>query len=57
VLGLIRAVYDNPEGKTRVAIDDYAAAFERLAAAMDASPNLRAAIRRQYGTGARMARL
>ena len=57
VLGLIRGVYDNPEGKTRVQIDDYAAAFERLAAALEASPNIRAALRRQYGSGGRMVRL
>lgn len=52
VLALIRGVYDNPTGSTRVAIDDYSAAYAALSAQMDASPALAAAIRSQYGTGA-----
>jgi hypothetical protein len=52
VLALIRDVYDNPTGAQRVAIDDYAASYQRLQAQMDASPFLASAIRRQYGVGA-----
>lgn len=52
VLALIKGVYDNPTGSTRVAIDDYSAAYGALSAQMDASPFLAANIRRQYGAGA-----
>lgn len=52
VLALIKGVYDNPTGSTRVAIDDYSAAYAALSAQMDASEFLAAAIRRQYGVGA-----
>jgi hypothetical protein len=52
VIGLIKGVYDNPTGSTRVAIDDYSAAYGALSAQMDASPFLAANIRRQYGAGA-----
>lgn len=49
VLGLLRAVYGNPEGATRVEIDDYAAAYEAIATRMEASPHLQRALARKYG--------
>ena len=55
VLALIRGVYDNPTGSTRVAIDDYSAAYGALSAQMDATPFLAASLRRQYGAGAALA--
>lgn len=48
-LSLARAAYANPSGVAREQIDDYAVAFEAAAAAMQASPAVRAALRRQYG--------
>lgn len=49
VLGIARTAAANPSGATQVAIDDYRAAYESTAAAMEASPALRAALRKQYG--------
>jgi hypothetical protein len=57
VLSLLRSVYGNPEGLTRVQIDDYAEAYSALSTAMEASSGLRAAIRRQYGRRAGLVRL
>jgi hypothetical protein len=57
VLSLIKGVYGNPAGVVRVAIDDYSEAYEKLAAQMDASPFLAAALRRQYGSGAGLLRV
>lgn len=55
VIALIKGVYDNPTGSTRVAIDDYSAAYGALSAQMDASPFLAANLRRQYGAGVGLA--
>lgn len=49
VLGLIAGVYDNPEGRTRVQIDDYSAMYEAMSTRMEASEFLIKALRRQYG--------
>lgn len=49
VLGLIRSAYPNPGGASRITIDDYTEAYDRISAQMEASPNLRAALQRQYG--------
>jgi hypothetical protein len=57
VLSLIKGVYGNPGGATRVAIDDYSEAYEALSAQMDASPFLAERLRRQYGQGAGMVRV
>lgn len=57
VLSLIRAVYDNPTGANREAIDDYSIAFEAMTAAMEASPHLRASLQRKYGLPAGMVRI
>ena len=57
VLGLIRGLFDNPTGVSREAIDDYQVAYETMSAAMDANPNLQAALRRRYGQSAGLVRI
>jgi hypothetical protein len=57
VIGLIRGLFDNPTGAAREAIDDYSVAYAEMSAAMDANPNLRAALRRRYGVRAGIVRL
>lgn len=54
VLSLARGLFENPSGVSREQIDDYAVAYEAAAAALDASPSLRALLRKQYGPKARM---
>jgi hypothetical protein len=54
VLSLARGLFENPSGVTSEKIDDYAVTYEAAAAALEASPNLRALLRRQYGPKARM---
>ena len=49
VLSLARGAYSNPTGVSREAIDDYSVAYEVASAAVEASPFLKAALRRQYG--------
>lgn len=49
VLGLIRTAYDVPGGQTSVKIDDYAATYDRLAARMEASPQMRDSLFNKYG--------
>lgn len=56
-LSLIRALFDNPTGANREAIDDYSVAYEAMTAAMEASPNLRASLQRKYGLPAGMVRI
>jgi hypothetical protein len=56
-LSLLRGVYGNPTGVTRLAIDDYSEAYEAMSSQMDASPYLAAALRSQYGQGAGMVRV
>lgn len=56
VISLIKGVYGNPGGATRLAIDDYSEAFEALSAQMDASPFLAKRLRSQYGRPAGMVR-
>lgn len=57
VLGLVRGVYANPGGATSEKIDDYAVAFEAMSARMEASPYLKAALRKQYGRRAALVRI
>lgn len=57
VLSLASVVYSNPSGATREGIDDYTVAFEAAAAAMQARPNLRLSLRRQYGRRGGLVRL
>jgi hypothetical protein len=48
VLGLARGAYSNPSGAVREAIDDYQVAYEAMAAQVEASPFLVAALKKQY---------
>jgi hypothetical protein len=52
VVALAGAVYSNPAGASRVQIDDYAVAYEAMAARMEAAPYLRDGLRRYYGRSA-----
>ncbi len=54
VLALTRGLFENPAGATSEKIDDYAVAYTAAAAALEASPALRALLRKQYGPKARM---
>lgn len=56
VLSLARGLFTNPSGVASEKIDDYAVAFEQATAALDASPALKALIRKQYGRKAAMVR-
>ena len=49
VIGLAKMAYSNPSGVVSEKIDDYAVAYEKAAAAMDASPHLRASLHKKYG--------
>jgi len=57
VLGLLRAVYGNPTGASRITIDDYTEAYEALAARMEASPHLQRALARKYGRTAGLVKI
>jgi hypothetical protein len=54
VLNLSRGLFVNPDGVAREQIDDYAVAYEKATEALDASPSLKALLRKQYGPKARM---
>lgn len=53
-LGLARGLFENPSGVVREQIDDYSVAYAEAEAALDASPSLKALLRKQYGPKARM---
>jgi len=55
-LSLGRGLFVNASGVIREQIDDYAVAYAEAQAALDASPALKAAIRKTYGPKARMVR-
>lgn len=55
VLAMIGSVYGNPTGATRIQIDDYLVHYETMAAHMDSSPNVMAALRRRYSRPPRSA--
>lgn len=57
VLGLAKQAYINVSGASRERIDDYEVAFEAVAAVLEAAPNLKAALRRQYGRRAGLVRI
>lgn len=57
VLSLAAGAYTNPSGATREQIDDYAVQYEAMAARMEASTSLRAALNRQYGRRAALVRI
>lgn len=48
VLSLAKTAYTNPSGASSEAIDDYRVQYEAMAAQMEASPFLVAALRKQY---------
>lgn len=54
VIDLTRGLFENPSGVIREQIDDYSVAYAEAAAALDASPGLKALLRKQYGPKARM---
>lgn len=56
-LGLSKQGYTNVSGATRERIDDYEVAYAAVSAALEASPNLRAALRRQYGRRSGLVRI
>jgi hypothetical protein len=49
VLSLAKGAYASPSGAISEKIDDYAITYEAIAAQMEASPNLKASLRRAYG--------
>lgn len=57
VIGLAKVAYVNVSGASREQIDDYSVAYDAVNAAMEASPNLKAALRRQYGRRAGLVRI
>ncbi len=57
VLGLSKTAWTNVGGLKSERIDDYAVVYAEVAAALEASPPLAAALRRQYGAGAGLARI
>lgn len=53
--GLARGLFENPSGVViREQIDDYSVAYAEAEAALEASPSLKASLRRQYGPLGRM---
>lgn len=48
-LSVARGGYTNPSGATGEKIDDYAVSYDAMAAAVEASPYLKAALRKAYG--------
>lgn len=57
VLSICNSAYGNPAGVTAERIDDYSVTYGALAAQMDAAPQLKAAIRAQYGRRAAVVRI
>jgi hypothetical protein len=53
-LSLARGLFTNPDGTIREQIDDYAVAYAEASAALEASPAMKALLRKQYGPKARM---
>jgi hypothetical protein len=56
-LAIAKLAYSNPSGAVREAIGDYSVAYEAAAAALEASPHLKALLRRQYGRRAGLVRI
>lgn len=57
VLALVVGVLGTPNGATQVRIDDYAATYDAMTVQMQASPTLRAAIKRTYARRAGIVRI
>jgi hypothetical protein len=49
VLGICQGAYSNPTGLKSESIDDYSVSFGALSAQLEASPYLKAALRKRYG--------
>lgn len=56
-LSIARGLFTNPDGVSRESIDDYSVQYEHAAAALDATPHTKAALRRMYGSKAAMVRI
>jgi hypothetical protein len=56
-LSLGKGLFVNPSGVVREQIDDYQVAYAEAAAALEATPNIIALLRRQYGSKAGMVRV
>lgn len=56
-LSLCKGAYTNPGGVSSEKIDDYEVMFERMSAQMEASPYLKAALKRKYGRRAALVRI
>lgn len=57
VLSLAKAQFANPSGAASESIDDYNVSFQAMSAQMEASPFVKAALRRQYGRRGALVRL
>jgi hypothetical protein len=57
VLGLAKQAYANVAGVKSEKVDDYAVVYEAISACLEASPSLKAALRRQYGRGAGLVKI
>jgi hypothetical protein len=55
VLSLLKGVYGNPTGMTRLLIDDYEVWYEAMVTRMDSSPLMVRALKRQYSRPPRSA--
>jgi hypothetical protein len=56
-LSLAAGTYSNPSAAQSEHIDDYSVAFDQMAAHMEATPHLKAALRKQYGRRAGLVRI
>lgn len=57
VLSIAKTAYDNPAGVASEKIDDYAVVYAEMQDAMDASPSLQKALKKQYGRGGGLIRI
>lgn len=57
VLSLAKGQFSNPSGVASESIDDYSVNFQAMSSSMDATPYLKAALRRRYGRRAGLVRL
>ncbi len=57
VLSLARGLFENPTGAISEKIDDYAVAYDAAAASLDATPSVKAMLRKVYGPKARTVRV
>jgi hypothetical protein len=57
VLSLARSAYTNPSGVSSESIDDYHVSYNAMAAAMETTPFVKAALRKKYGRRAGLVRI